>query len=69
MRWERVFLDGGPDKALPSTRCRWVPVGDPEVKIRHGNRTEHFYPTDGHIEISGCEHVVYRWFYCTYVAE
>jgi hypothetical protein len=65
----RVVLEGGPDGVPPSARQCWVPAGEPEVKVRYANRTEHFCSTGESVEIDRVPFQVYRWSYSTYVAE
>lgn len=65
----KIMLNGGPIEL--ATADRSVPVAElgRTLKIRYRAGYEHFVHDGEYQTIAGCEVAVFRWVYCTKIAE
>jgi hypothetical protein len=64
-----VMLRGGPSSLGPHERICHIENTAEKVKLRRGNRYEHFEPTAEIEQHLGRKLHIYVWTCCTYVAE
>ncbi len=64
-----IILEGGPEWQELGSRLRSVDQSESVLKIRAGNRYEHFHRTERQILHQGQQLHVFEWSRSTFVAE
>jgi|GEM_PF-6736162 hypothetical protein len=64
-----AILEGGPEWHTIDPRIRHIRQEDSVVKVRAGNRYEHFHRTDRKVVHQGRPLYVFEWNRSTFVAE